>query len=86
VRTFSSFVGRMVETESGRRLGKCRDLRASIGRGNPSVESIVVGRRGRLEHLGVVKRRATQPDAVPWEAVVRIDGARIVVRDGTELV
>lgn len=86
MRTFSSFVGRRVETESGRSLGKCRDLRATIGRGNPSVEAIVVGRRGRLEHLGIVKPGARQPDAVPWEAVVRIEGARIVVRDGTELV
>jgi hypothetical protein len=27
-----------------------------------------------------------RPDAVPWKAVVRIKGDRIVVRDGTELV
>jgi sporulation protein YlmC with PRC-barrel domain len=86
VRTFSSFVGRKVETESGRKLGECRDLRATIGRGNPSVQAIVVGRRGRLEHLGVVRPRARRPDAVPWEAVLRIEGTRIVVRDGTELV
>ena len=28
---------------------------------------------------------ARPPDAVAWEAVVRIEGNRIVVRDGTEL-
>jgi sporulation protein YlmC with PRC-barrel domain len=86
MRTLSSFLGRAVETESGRALGKCRDLRASIGHGLPTVDAIVVGRRGRLEHLGIGKPRAHRPDAVPWEAVVKIEGARIIVRDGTELV
>jgi sporulation protein YlmC with PRC-barrel domain len=86
MRTFSSFLGRAVETESGRSLGKCRDLRASLGRGRPTVEALVVGRRGRLEHLGIRRPSVLRPDAVPWEAVVRIEGSRIVVRDGTELV
>ena len=86
MRTFSSFLGRAVETESGRSLGPCRDLRASLGRGRPTVEALVVGRRGRLEHLGIRRPSARRPDAVPWEAVVRIEGSRIIVRDGTELV
>jgi sporulation protein YlmC with PRC-barrel domain len=86
MRTFSSFVGRVVETESGQRLGRCYDLRAVLGRGNPTVEAIVVGRRGRLEHLGIGRPSEHRPDAVPWEAVVRIEGDRLVVRDGTELV
>jgi sporulation protein YlmC with PRC-barrel domain len=85
VRTFSSFLGRMVETESGRKLGACRDLRAALGGGRPEVQAIVVGRRGWLEHLGLVRPSARPPNAVPWEAVIRIEGSRIVVRDGTEL-
>jgi sporulation protein YlmC with PRC-barrel domain len=85
VRTFSSFLGRMVETESGRKLGSCRDLRAALGGGRPEVQAIVVGRRGWFEHLGLVRPSAPPPDAVPWEAVIRIEGSRIVVRDGTEL-
>jgi sporulation protein YlmC with PRC-barrel domain len=85
VRTFSSFLGRMVETESGRKLGACRDLRAALGGGRPEVQAIVVGRRGWLEHLGLVRPSARPPNAVPWEAVIRIEGNRIVVRDGTEL-
>ena len=85
MRTFSSFLGRMVETESGRRLGACRDLRAALGGGRPEVQAIVVGRRGWLEHLGLVRPSARPPNAVPWEAVIRIEGDRIVVRDGTEL-
>jgi hypothetical protein len=86
MRTFSSFLGRAVETESGRPLGACRDLRASLGGGRPTVEALVVGGRGRLEHLGIRRPSTQRRDAVPWAAVVRIDGSRIVVRDGTELV
>lgn len=85
MRTFSSFLGRMVVTESGRELGKCRDLRASLGRGRPKVEAVVVGRQGWFEHLGISRPSAGRKDAVPWDAVVRLDGSRIVVEDGTEL-
>ena len=46
-------VGRVVETESGRRLGRCRDMRAVLGNGIPRVEELVVGHRGRLEHFGI---------------------------------
>jgi sporulation protein YlmC with PRC-barrel domain len=86
LRTFSSMVGRVVVTESGRRIGRCHDMRAVLGRGLPRVEAIVVGHKGHLERLGIGTPRAHTPDAVPWEAVVRIEGDRIVVEDGTELV
>jgi sporulation protein YlmC with PRC-barrel domain len=79
-------VGRMVETESGRKIGHCRDMRAVVGRGTLKVTELVVGRRGRLEYFSIGTPRGQTPDAVPWESVVRIDGSRIVVRDGTELV
>ena len=72
--------------ESGREIGKCRDLRASLGRGRPSVEAVVVGRRGWFEHLGIERPSKRLRDAVAWEAVLRVEGDRIVVRDGTELV
>jgi sporulation protein YlmC with PRC-barrel domain len=86
VRTFSSLLGRLVETESGRRLGRCRDMRASLGSGRPKVNELVVGRRGLLEHFGIGTPKGQTPNAVPWEAVVRIEGDLIVVRDGTEIV
>lgn len=86
MRTYSSMVGRMVETESGRRVGRCRDMRAVLGRETLKVTELVVGRRGRLEHFGIGTPKGHTPDAVPWDAVVRIEGGRIVVRDGTELV
>jgi sporulation protein YlmC with PRC-barrel domain len=84
VRTYSSLEGRHVVTESGCALGKCRDLRAALARGRPLVNAVVVGRAGWLEHLGIGRRRGRK-DAVPWDAVVRLEGDRIVVRDGTEL-
>jgi hypothetical protein len=83
MRSFSFFLGRKVETESGRSFGRCHDLRAKLGGGRLTVEALVVGRRGLLEHFGVVPIR--QRDAVSWDAVVRLEGDRIVVRDGTEL-
>ena len=86
MRTFSSLVGRIVETESGRRVGRCRDMRAELGPGHPKVTELVVGHRGLLEHVGIGTPRGQTPNAVPWEAVVRIEGDRIVVRDGTEIV
>jgi sporulation protein YlmC with PRC-barrel domain len=85
VRTFSSFLGRMVVTESGREIGKCHDLRATLGRGRPRVEALIVGGHGWFEHLGISRPSAHRKDAVPWDAVVRIEGKRIVVQDGTEL-
>ena len=79
-------VGRTVETESGRQLGRCHDMRAVLERGILRVEELIVGHRGRLEHFGIGTPKAHGPNAVPWEAVLRIEGGRIVVRDGTELV
>jgi sporulation protein YlmC with PRC-barrel domain len=83
MRTYSSFLGRNVETQGGRRLGRCHDLRAEIDRFSAKVIGLVVGGRGRLEHYGLRRRR--RADCVPWSAIVRIEGKRIIVRDGTEL-
>ncbi len=83
MRAFSSFLGRTVVTEDGRELGRCRDLRGELSQSSVRVTALVVGASGWLEHLGIGRRRSRR-DAVPWEAVVRIDGATIVVREGTE--
>ena len=79
-------IGRMDETESCLRLGRCHDMRAVLGHGIPRVEELIVGHRGRLEHFGIGTPKAHSPNAVPWVAVLRIESDRIVVRDGTELV
>jgi sporulation protein YlmC with PRC-barrel domain len=79
VRTLSSLLRREVVTESGRSLGRCYDLRGELSATNLRVTGLCIGRRALLEHLGI---RAQKPHGlVPWEAVVRIEGKRIVVRD-----
>lgn len=84
MRTLSSLQGREVETESGRGIGRCYDLRAEQRGTKLVVTHIVVGLRGLLEHFGLARARP-EPCSVTWDAVVRIEGSRIVVRDGTEL-
>jgi sporulation protein YlmC with PRC-barrel domain len=79
VRTFSSFQRRLVETESGRRLGRCHDLHGELTGSELRVTGLCVGARSWLSHLGV---RSHDPHTVvPWTDVVRIESKRIVVRD-----
>jgi sporulation protein YlmC with PRC-barrel domain len=78
VRTFSSLVGRKVETESGLSLGRCHDLRGELTRSRLEVVALCVGRAGMLDRLGI---KSHGHDEIAWSSVVRIDGERIVVRD-----
>lgn len=77
MRTLSSLQGRKVVTESGRPRGRLYDLRGELTPRTLEVIGLVAGRRGLLEHLGVVKRL----ECIPWDDVVRIEGKLIVVRD-----
>jgi sporulation protein YlmC with PRC-barrel domain len=93
MRPLTSFLNRAVVTESGRKLGRCYDLRADLGPTSLKVKALVVGRTGLIEHFGIgpgkhataSKDKVRGHDTVPWEAVVRLEQGRIVVRDGTEL-
>jgi len=79
VRTLSSLLHREVVTESGRSLGRCRDLRGELTATTLRVTGLCIGRRALLEHFGI---RAQKPQViVPWEAIVRIEGKRIIVHD-----
>jgi len=87
VRTLSSLVRRRIVTESGRSLGRCYDLRAELTSSSLRVTGLVVGRRGWLEHFGIGAQASATPtrvrdiDTIPWDAVVRLERDRIVVRD-----
>lgn len=87
MRTLSSLIGREIVTDSGRRLGDCHDLRAELTSSSLRVTGLVVGTRGWLEHYGIgaqasaTPQRVKEKDTVPWEAILRIEGKRIVVRD-----
>ena len=78
MRTFSSLIGRRVETESGLALGRCHDLRGELSGSRLTVTALSVGRSGVLTRLGVGGGRR---DEVAWSSVVRLEGDRIVVRD-----
>ena len=79
MRTFSSLTGRDVVTQSGRRLGRCRDLEGELDGQHLYVTGLYVGGPGLLEHLGI--RPRTQHAAIPWGQIVRIDGHQITIRD-----
>ena len=82
MRTLSSLLRRHVVTEGGRNLGRCYDVRAELTQTSLKVTGLCVGRQGWAEHLGLRKGERTRGhDPVPWEAVVRIEGDRIVVHD-----
>ena len=88
----SDLLGRTVVTEDGDRLGRAHDLRARRRGDEIEVTGIVVARRGVLERLGIgssARRARGRPRAgaggvVAWEAVVRLERARIVVGEGTK--
>lgn len=79
MRTFSSLQKRKVETESGRELGRCHDLRGELEEGTLTVTGLCVGRKAWLAHLGIGAH--DQHTTIPWDAVVRIEGKRIIIRD-----
>lgn len=79
MRTLSSLQRRKVETESGQSLGRCHDLRGELTETKLRVTGLCVGRSGWLSHLGI--RSHSRHTVIPWDAVLRIEGKRIVVRD-----
>lgn len=81
MRTLSSLQKRKVETESGDKLGRCHDLRGELGGTTLTVTGLCVGRRAWLAHFGI--RTHDQHTTIPWDAVVRIEGDRIIVRSDT---
>ena len=82
MRKFTSLARRHVVTENGRELGRCYDLRAELKQSSLEVTGLCVGRHGWAEHFGLRRGARTRGhDPIPWTAVVRIEGDRIVVRD-----
>ena len=79
MRTLSSLQNREVETESGRALGRCHDLRGELSGSKLRVTGLCVGPGAWLSHLGI--RSHDRHSVIAWQAVVRIEGTRIVVRD-----
>jgi len=79
MRTLTSLLSREVVTESGRSLGRCHDLRGELTETTLRVTGLCIGRGAFLDRLGIGGH--DRHDTVPWDAVVRIEGKRIIVRD-----
>jgi sporulation protein YlmC with PRC-barrel domain len=82
MRTFSSFMGRKVVTETGRKVGYCHDLRGELTGRTLTVTGLCVGAGGLVEHFGL--RSHSRHNEVLWSSVVRIEGSRIIVRDARD--
>ena len=79
MRTFSSLQKRKVVTTSGRSLGRVHDLRGERTATSVRITGLCVGRGGWLAHVGITGHN--RHSVIPWDAVVRIEGKRIVVRE-----
>ncbi len=79
MRTLTSLLGRELVTESGRSLGRCHDVRGELTGTTLRLTGLCVGRGALLGRLGIGGH--DRHDTIPWDAVVRIEGKRIVVRD-----
>jgi sporulation protein YlmC with PRC-barrel domain len=92
VTRLSELLDREVVTESGRSLGRAFDVRGRWRGRDLEAIALVVGRRGFLERLGIGSSQGERKrhhktwkhNTVPWDAVLRLQDGRIVVRDGTE--
>jgi sporulation protein YlmC with PRC-barrel domain len=84
----SSLLNKKVVTESGWPLGRLFDVRVRLGARSAKVEGLVVGKQGLRERLtGTTDRqdpRVMPHSTIPWNAAVRLEKDRIVVRDVPE--
>jgi sporulation protein YlmC with PRC-barrel domain len=74
----SALIGLRVRDQSGRSLGRVRELRGHWEDGQLFVEELLIGRRALLRRLRGPGPRAR---AVPWAAIVRIGAEELIVHD-----
>jgi len=79
MRTLSSLLAREVVTQSGRSLGRCYDLRGELTASKLRVTGLCVGGVGLRDRFGIGGH--DRHETVPWSAIVRLEGKRIIVRD-----
>ena len=82
----SDLLGQRVVAENGSQLGHVYDVRVRRQGDDWQVSGVVIGSRGVAERLGLRTGRRAEPllsdGLIPWDAVLRIDDAGLVVRDG----
>ena len=88
----SELVGSEVVTESGDKLDRVWEVRAVREPEGLRLVGLLVGRAALLERLGFrhwvgggEADEGVRPEneAIPWEAVVRLEEGLVVVKDGT---
>jgi sporulation protein YlmC with PRC-barrel domain len=85
VTRLSELLGTRVRTESGRGLGRVRDVRAEQRPRSVAITGLVVGRMGAVERLGLgapeSRGHTLRRDVVQWSEVIRVDRSAVVVRE-----
>jgi sporulation protein YlmC with PRC-barrel domain len=80
----SDLLGCVVHTESGRKVGRVHDLRATTTAGDCLLTGLVVGRGGMLARLaggGAGAGPTRGGEVVPWQAITDLKDGRITIRD-----
>lgn len=81
----SDLLGCVVRTESGERVGRVHDLRASAIDGGWQLDGLLVGRYGMIARLtGSGPDPMVRGNVIPWGAITALDDGVIRVRDSVE--
>jgi sporulation protein YlmC with PRC-barrel domain len=75
-RSFSELIGRRVEDQSGRSLGRLFEVRGHWQGGEVVLDELMVGRQALWRRL---RGPGEEERGIPWANVIEIDDERIVV-------
>ena len=78
----SDLVGCVVQTESGKRIGRVHDLRARAIDGGWQLDGLIVGRSGMSARMtGSGPDPLVRGEVVPWSAITALDEGLIQIHD-----
>jgi sporulation protein YlmC with PRC-barrel domain len=78
----SDLIGCVVRTESGERIGRVHDLRASAIDDGWQLDGLIVGRGGMLARMtGSEPDALVRGDMIPWNVVTALEPGLVRVRD-----
>jgi sporulation protein YlmC with PRC-barrel domain len=78
----SDLIGCVVRTESGERVGRVHDLRASAVDGGWQLDGLLVGGYGMIARMtGSGPDPLVRGDFIPWDAITALDDGLIRVSD-----
>jgi sporulation protein YlmC with PRC-barrel domain len=80
----SDLLGCVVHTESGKKIGRVHDLRATTTGADCLLTGLVIARGGMLARFtgrSAGAGSAHGGDVVPWQAITHLDDGHITIRD-----